>query len=392
MPSEVISDDLQFHEPRMERRERYWQRTPGFRDMPRGELPIQPYEDSYDLLFQEWYDGHLWSTAEASGYHDPPGFQYSGQQLYDFMSNAIVGSDFVDMANATFDDTTLKLLGSIADQKVNLPVLVAEAHKTADMILGTATKVVEAYRAFVRGNFKQVAKVLNINPKSAHKSWLEYKYGWMPMLMDIKGVAETFAQRELGGRPIRFSVTEHGSFTLNESETVHYLPYGGSGDATYKRTFNSEYRCTQKLWLEVDNPQFTSLQQMGLTNPLLVAWELVPYSFVIDWACSVGDWLKGLTALQGLKIVKGFRSNVNTHALIWSQPETRVPTVGTTYVAGGRHWTVHRRRYSRSPFSIVDGPPLPTPRIDLGFQKLVTSLALLRGQMRGFPRKSGLRL
>lgn len=31
-------------------------------------------------------------------------------------------------------------------------------------------------------------------------------------------------------------------------------------------------------------------------NPFVTAWEKVPYSFVIDWALNVGDYLNGITS------------------------------------------------------------------------------------------------
>jgi hypothetical protein len=42
-----------------------------------------------------------------------------------------------------------------------------------------------------------------------------------------------------------------------------------------------------------------SLSALGITNPLLIAWEVVPYSFVVDWVLPVGTWLESLDALLG---------------------------------------------------------------------------------------------
>jgi hypothetical protein len=42
-----------------------------------------------------------------------------------------------------------------------------------------------------------------------------------------------------------------------------------------------------------------------LSNPAALAWELVPYSFVVDWMIPVGDYLSSLDAVNGLTFRRG---------------------------------------------------------------------------------------
>lgn len=46
--------------------------------------------------------------------------------------------------------------------------------------------------------------------------------------------------------------------------------------------------------------------QLGLTNPFLVLWEKLRYSFVIDWLVPIGPWLDSLTATQGTRFFSGY--------------------------------------------------------------------------------------
>jgi hypothetical protein len=48
------------------------------------------------------------------------------------------------------------------------------------------------------------------------------------------------------------------------------------------------------------------LAQTGFTNPVNLAWEVLPYSFVLDWLLPVGPWLTTLSAYDGLSFVDGF--------------------------------------------------------------------------------------
>jgi hypothetical protein len=59
---------------------------------------------------------------------------------------------------------------------------------------------------------------------------------------------------------------------------------------------------------------------LGLTNPLELIWERIPYSFVVDWFLPIGGWLSTLDADFGW-----------THRATCSTAFTRVKAQGTPY-------------------------------------------------------------
>jgi len=73
-----------------------------------------------------------------------------------------------------------------------------------------------------------------------------------------------------------------------------------------KVTFNTVYRT--KVWYSVEPSYLSNLSQMGLLNPAEVAWELTPWSFVVDWFVPVGNVLEALTARVGVTFIDGFTS------------------------------------------------------------------------------------
>ena len=48
--------------------------------------------------------------------------------------------------------------------------------------------------------------------------------------------------------------------------------------------------------------------QLGIDNPLEVVWELIPLSFVADWFIPVGEFLRSLTATNGLVFHSGYKA------------------------------------------------------------------------------------
>lgn len=361
---------------------RAWARTANFKQIAEWDLPMQSYDDTRWRVSQSYFAGAFTYYANGSvvQLYAP---QYT--TTYSDLESSAYGVFLQDLSLGHYDGSAMlneqlvKALVKIADAKVNLAVTIAEAGKTADLILDSARRIYGAYRAFRRGDLKGIARNLNITPKRLHKSWLEYKYGWMPLLMDVKGAAEAFAQSQVG-RPIRFSVSSKGLWKYSRTWKSGTIPNAHNHPIVINYSSTSSVTRRVKIWVEITNPRMSYLQQLGLTNPALVAWELVPFSFVFDWFISVGDWLTGLTALHGVSVKKAMESQLSTGAYAWNYPSTyKTDGGGSVETCDGQQALTTLRSYSRRSLEVN---PLSTypPRnnANLGFQKLVTSLALLR--------------
>jgi len=366
-----------------------WNNTVGFNTIPKHLRPVNGYGDEH----RTWQQGpvdyitRLKSTgAEIAG--NSHGVMYPGATIY----NAMMG--FRSSTQSAWDatvvkaqnDAAIKVLGKMADAKVNLAVAYAEATKTSNLILDTARRIDRAYRALRKGNFKVVARELNITPSKVHKTWLEYKYGWMPLLMDVKGSAEFFAQQSLTRSP-KFTCTAVTEQVQYLAGTDNLGKLGGAGtDWIANYVLERKVTCKIKLDCELSDPHYSELQQLGLTNPALVAWELVPFSFVFDWFIQVGDYLTALSAFHGVTIRRQCRSTIVGEAVRWSAPsKSSADSTYTYYHSGGTRYGV-RRYYERVPVTLNPWD-LVMPKVNrFDFPKLVTSLALLRGSHRSTVR------
>jgi hypothetical protein len=109
----------------------------------------------------------------------------------------------------------------------------------------------------------------------------------------------------------------------------------------------------------------------------------VPFSFVFDWFVSVGDYLTAATALQGVSVRRAFVSRLKdqtTGYLSHAHPAIRSTTVTSGYDFKFSSWS---RSYDRKPYVVN---PLflypPVNRDPLNIQRLVTGMALLKGNAR----------
>lgn len=370
----------------MRYRGRDWVVTPSYSSVPKLELPVNPYEDTQihgvQNLWLGWTrtDKATGNVSQISG----PGYSYYFQNLREFSADALTRLGHDTVVAGLVNETVLKALVKTGDIKSNVLVSLKEASKTSDLILDRANKLFRAYKSFRRGHFRDVAKHLGLSPSTVHNTWLEYKYGWTPLLMEVKGSAE-FLSQQVEGRLNNLPIRASEKRSLQDLRVVTGFLDGAAWDLHEEIHADIEVRV--KLWIDLTNQTTSALQQLGITNPLLYAWEIIPFSFVFDWFVSVGDYLAGLSALNGITVRKAMVQVLSATQYKYVYPESFKDN--GTYITRlyPRVGTYDRRNYSRQPY-IVDPlslyPPVNTS--GLSWQRLVSGLALLRGSARGLER------
>ncbi|DAD50220.1 maturation protein [ssRNA phage Gerhypos.4_32] len=191
-----------------------------------------------------------------------------------------------------------RLRAKIKSQNVNLAQTVAEYKQASRMFVDLSTDIVKTFRSLRNGRaFSDFVRNLQ-NPKTRidkqiANRWLQYQYGIRPMMQDLYGTTDLLASKIRTGmwlhvktslnEQARKSVTERGGFYGNVVIDKAYI-WSGKALARYK----------------VTDPSLKTLAQCGISNPALLFWELIPYSFVVDWLFPVGDFLSSLDALNGV--------------------------------------------------------------------------------------------
>lgn len=284
---------------------------------------------------------------------------------------------------------------------------VVEGRKSLEMISARAFQLRNFAQALRRGQLKHAFEYMTLNPDSSllamkngrrrdsrfvsgkerqasmddARRWrqllkdissvvLEYRYGWSPLMQDIKGALDVLSQ-PIPDKAIRSSRSR--SF----SETY------GSG---VKPTQISE-RVTIKGRIRVSNPNLDLANRLGLINPASVAWEAVPFSFIVDWFLPVGNFLGSFTDFMGIELVDASITGKRT----WYQAEEG----GYSYLrATGTDFYWDPKRMSGRGVKMVRQVgvgSLPRPPLTLGSGlspgRAVNAVALLLQALN--PRKGG---
>lgn len=190
-----------------------------------------------------------------------------------------------------------------------LGTTLAESGEAVKLMVQRLVSLRKAYQALRRGRFGDFLRALNIRPQPKHKSrwsrpkdasalWLEYWFGWAPLVSDIQATIDVLESKDLADKVYRVVGRARSEWTADEAKTtpspsVYHWEYG-------KLSF--EHRLRLQVDFTILNPNMYLANRLGLVNPAAVLWEIVPFSFVVDWFVKVGDWLENHTAWFGLKM------------------------------------------------------------------------------------------
>lgn len=204
-------------------------------------------------------------------------------------------------------------------------VTLMESPKTFFMFSNTVANLASLIRTAhkrLRGNKRAMSELLEwVDVHGANQGislWLEYRYGWRILLLEIEAVMKLiFEELDLLANVL---LRERTRDKVVPGAYVEYTPTAtpwtdlGFGDiANPSRLFHVQ--CTMRKQVQMHRGQsiiFYLLDDVAAARHGLslhaapTLWELLPYSFVADWFVNIGTWLGAFaTQVPGLSMKNG---------------------------------------------------------------------------------------
>lgn len=261
-----------------------------WRQRPPFDRPL-PY--NYGMFYGRRYDAYYnsWSGENTSSYSKEATFSLSSHPRYYQLVTAATNKAYERLKGE---------LGSTAGWAENL----AQIQKSRQMVSGRLVQLSGALLAVKAGKFKRAAKLLRTvkpsgvsNRKALSQNFLEFEFGWKPIVKDIQESLE-FLTADFPVLPkyIKGSAKEALDETYTNAQSAHQ----------YYRTDRSVtagmIRVKCRAGYFVSNPNAFLANQLGVLDTAL-PWKLIPFSFIVDWFINVEQVLSSMTDFYGVTLV-----------------------------------------------------------------------------------------
>jgi len=120
------------------------------------------------------------------------------------------------------------------------------------------------------------------------------------------------------------------------------------------------------------------LARWGSLNPMSIGWEILPYSFVVDWFLNVGQFLRNAETalLYGSAVSDGYISTLRVAKVEGFGGE--IITSGSNYVQKtSGSWWARRLSFTRSRLTTFPVPGKISLNTNLSSGKLMNAAGLL---------------
>jgi hypothetical protein len=270
---------------------------------------------------------------------------------------------------------------------------IAEREQTIRLIAETATQIAKAYQQVRKGNLREAADTLGVKvgrkkaddfkkrlrknqPQASANGWLGLQYGWKPLIDDAYGAAEFLAQKV--SEEIINKATSSHQFLARDSVKLSNR-VGGFNTTDFRQT---KYVVKYTLYFSEANPHLHSLSQLGITNPALIAWELTPFSFVVDWFIPIGNYLASLDATLGLAFNRGCRTAYKLETVNSSHIGNRITQSNGAWMSGSATNTATRVSVTRTILTNWPSTSFPPFKNPLSVDHALNAIALLTTSFR----------
>jgi hypothetical protein len=238
-------------------------------------------------------------------------------------------------------------------------VFLGELSKTIVQIRNPVRSLRKGFHSYLDAVKSRASKVKRSRSSSRKKrealsdmvsdTWLEYSFGWVPLLSDIDDAAKALAESGTKFPPWKM-VKGYGSERIQWRDSILTV---SSATLPSMRYSSKQFTKAEVIYygqVGVNTSSVANPQRVGFdsSNWVPTLWELVPYSFLIDYFANIDDIIDAVTLTNSG--IRWISRTIRLADEAWAyNPEPRYLSSSTVnilpYAASGSTGNYYERAY-----------------------------------------------
>lgn len=254
-----------------------------------------------------------------------------------------------------------KFTGKVRKHNASLGVTLGSMHQSKQMLIDRTHKIASVLDKEVARAERRKRKLTRREAIQARAGdILEVEFGWMPAVMDVRDALGALARSPPDGW---MTARSKGKHTRTYVETAPLY-------SDFRRTtWEGDLSASVSGLVRVSNPNEFLLSRLGLLSLPGVAWDLIPWSYVVNMFTNMNQMVNSFTDFVGVEML--------------SSCHTRTSSVTRTDYKAGDRWggtpgsamtVVHEKRRDRD-------LGLPSPKFELRLPELNLELAVIASSL-----------
>lgn len=284
--------------------------TPNFKALSsRGQIINNPMESAFERLeaapatAYEMIQTQYQTSAKTAWYGTRVYGSWSpNSELGSFLPSPI-GTTEGSLAQTLRSQALTSAHAKASTSEIQGLVTLAEANKTVQSSVQIMKRVVKVLRAAKRLDLKALSGELS--PKQLQDRYMELRYALRPMYYDAIAIRNAL-QADLRKTT---RITTRGKATDSATASDTYTRDDGNTRTVSARTVSVKVEARAGVLSDFET---SAPSVWGLDQVIESAWEIVPFSFIVDWFLNVGDTIAAHTPNAGVRELASWDSVIVT--------------------------------------------------------------------------------
>jgi hypothetical protein len=247
-------------------------------------------------------------------YFTRPGFSasesYTLRNMCDYAQFPTLFSpiNFEAERKAAIDEAVTRVYAKAKSANVDLLIDLSQIRQLVRMFKNMAERFINL--ALTRGALFDIASIRNTDPtrlvrayprvlpvlaSSLSGLWCEMRFGWRPFISSLQGIMDALRRLDLNETTrLTFRATELMDHKVSITNVQH-SPLFTSWQTTQRHIHKMDYRSTIRAGI-IREDRVTLAKALGFDKEYIAvaAWDLIPYSFLVDRILNVGQYIRSL--------------------------------------------------------------------------------------------------